>query len=116
MDAGQRSFLQRQIVSADAYAAVPRLGRKNRMGPKQRARLWPVFEATRTSLNKRGVRTWAQIFGEATAHFATRDRKPFTHIVVDETRWGWRRECDWDPKASVRRENRQMVADESSVR
>src|SRR6266496_5546982 len=26
----------------------------------------------------------AQIFAEATAHYAQRDRKPFTHIVVDE--------------------------------
>ena len=73
-----------QIGSAEAYAAVPRLGRKNRMGPKQRARLWPAFEAARTSLNKRGVKTWAQIFAEVTAHYVERDRKPFTHIVVDE--------------------------------
>jgi superfamily I DNA/RNA helicase len=73
-----------QIGSAEAYAAVPRLGRKNRMGPKQRARLWPVFEAARAALTKRGVQTWAQIFAEVTAYFAARDRKPFTHIVVDE--------------------------------
>jgi hypothetical protein len=73
-----------QIDSAEAYAAVPRLGRKNRMGPKQRARLWPVFEAARASLNKRGVQTWAQIFAEVTRHFAGRDEKPFSHIVVDE--------------------------------
>lgn len=73
-----------QIDSAQAYAAVLRLGRKNRMGPKQRARLWPVFEAARDSLKKRGVQTWAQIFAEVTKHFAGRDEKPFSHIVVDE--------------------------------
>ena len=73
-----------QIDSADAYANVPRLGRKNRLGPKQRARLWPVFAATRKAIDDRGFHTWAQIFAEVTAHYASRERKPFTHIVVDE--------------------------------
>ena len=53
-----------QLDSAKAYAEVPRLGRKNRLGPKQRARLWPVFAATRKTINERGFRTWAQIFAE----------------------------------------------------
>jgi superfamily I DNA/RNA helicase len=73
-----------QLDSADAYANVPRLGRKNRLGPKQRGRLWPIFEATRKAINGRGFHTWAQIFAEVTAHYANQERKPFTHIVVDE--------------------------------
>jgi hypothetical protein len=73
-----------QLDSAEAYADVPRLGRKNRIGAKQRARLWPVFAATRKAINDRGFRTWAQIFAEVTAHYADRERKPFSHIVVDE--------------------------------
>jgi superfamily I DNA/RNA helicase len=73
-----------QLDSADAYADVPRLGRKNRIGAKQRARLWPVFAATRKVINDRGFHTWAQIFADVTAHYAGRERKPFTHIVVDE--------------------------------
>jgi hypothetical protein len=73
-----------QIDSAEAYVNVPRLGRKNRMGPKQRARLWPVFAATRRAISARGFHTSAQIFAEVTAQYAESDRKPFTHIVVDE--------------------------------
>lgn len=73
-----------QIDSAEAYANVPRLGRKNRMGTKQRARLWPVFAATREAINGRGFHTWAQIFAEATAFYAKRQHKPFRYIVVDE--------------------------------
>jgi hypothetical protein len=73
-----------QVDSADAYANVPRLGRKNRLGPKQRARLWPVFSATRKAINDRGFHTWAQIFAEVTAYYSGRERKPFSHIVVDE--------------------------------
>jgi hypothetical protein len=73
-----------QLDSEVAYGEAPRLGRKNRLSTKQRARLWPVFAAAREALNKRGIRTWAQIFGEVARHYGAQERKPFTHIVVDE--------------------------------
>ncbi|MDO9712303.1 3'-5' exonuclease [Paracraurococcus lichenis] len=73
-----------QIADVEAYARVPRLGRKNRMSAGQRERLWPVFAAVRASLAKRGLATWPDIFGRAAAYYATRETKPFTHIVVDE--------------------------------
>lgn len=73
-----------QIADVAAYARVPRLGRKNRMSAGQRERLWPVFEAVRASLTKRGLATWSQIYGEVAAHHAGRPEKPFSHIVVDE--------------------------------
>lgn len=73
-----------QLNSAEAYGNVPRLGRKNRMGAKQRARLWPVFAATRETIKGRGFHTWAQIFGEVAAYYSNRQHKPFRHIVVDE--------------------------------
>ncbi len=73
-----------QIADVDAYASVPRLGRKSRMSAGQRERLWPVFAAARTSLTRRGLSSWSHIFAEATAHYAGRAAKPFNHIVVDE--------------------------------
>ena len=73
-----------QIADVEAYAQVPRLGRKNRMSAGQRERLWPVFAAVRASLAKRGLETWPEIYGRAAAHYATRKTKPFTNIVVDE--------------------------------
>lgn len=73
-----------QIADVEAYAKVPRLGRKNRMSAGQRERLWPVFVAVRASLAKRGLATWADIHGRTAAHYAAREIKPFTHIVVDE--------------------------------
>ena len=73
-----------QIDSLDAYRDVPRLGRKNRMGSKQRERVWPVFVRARDLLKMQGVDTWSGIFGKVTAHFAKREHKPFSHIVVDE--------------------------------
>lgn len=73
-----------QIKSAEAYAQVPRLGRKNRMGAKQRDRLWPVFNAVLKELAARGFETRASIFDALTRHYAPQASKPFTHIVVDE--------------------------------
>ena len=73
-----------QIADMDAYARVPRLGRKNRMSAGQRERLWPVFAAVRASLAKRGLATWPEMYGRVAAHYAARPAKPFSHIVVDE--------------------------------
>lgn len=73
-----------QIDSLDAYRDVPRLGRKNRMGSKQRERVWPVFVRAREILEAQGVNSWPGIFARVTEHYADRDHKPFTHIVVDE--------------------------------
>ena len=55
-----------------------------RLSAKQRARLWPVFAVTREAIDKRGIRTWAQVFAEVTRRYEAEERKPFTHIVVDE--------------------------------
>ena len=73
-----------QIDSLDAYARVPRLGRRNRMGAKQRERLWPVFVRARELLAARGLDSWSGIFAKVTAHYAGRAHKPFSHIIVDE--------------------------------
>ncbi len=73
-----------QIDSLEAYRDVPRLGRKNRMGSKQRERVWPVFVRTRELLETQGLNSLPGIFGKVTAHYAERDDKPFSHIVVDE--------------------------------
>jgi len=73
-----------QIDSLDAYANVPRLGRKNRMGSKQRERVWPIFVRARELLQGQGIDSWSGIFAKVTAHYAERDHKPFSHIIVDE--------------------------------
>jgi len=73
-----------QLDSLKAYQDVPRLGRKNRLGAKQREKLWPVFVRARQIIEAQGLLTWPSIFGKVTAHFAGRADKPFTHAVIDE--------------------------------
>ena len=73
-----------QIVDVDQYAAVPRMGRRTRLGARQRENLWPVFENVRRALAERRLTTPAMLFAKLTAHYAEREAKPFSHIVVDE--------------------------------
>ncbi len=73
-----------QVSSEDEYARVPRTGRAKRLGAQQRGRIWPVFAQVRKSIDARGMFTRAQVFHEVANVYASRDEKPFTHIVVDE--------------------------------
>lgn len=80
----------RQIVDAwnlpdlDSYASVPRIGRRNRLGSKQREALWPVFETAHAALSARGLLTSSQLFAAVEAAFSDKPEKPFSHVIVDE--------------------------------
>lgn len=74
----------RQVDSAEAYAVVPRLGRKSRLGARQRDALWPVFEGARRRLSDQGLMTWATLFNVLADHFSASPARPFSHVVVDE--------------------------------
>ena len=52
-----------QLASWEAYRDAPRLGRKTRLGDKQRLVLWSIFEAVGAGLRDRKMVTWAHIFG-----------------------------------------------------
>lgn len=73
-----------QIDSLEAYARVPRLGRRNRLGNRQRERLWPVFERAREILAAQLRYTPATVCGQVAQYYTERNTKPFTHIIVDE--------------------------------
>jgi hypothetical protein len=72
------------LMSLDAYSTVQRMGRKSRLGPNQRARLWPVFQAVRDALAAERYTTWANVFSGLADALVTRDSKPFDHVVIDE--------------------------------
>ncbi|HEY3798519.1 MAG TPA: 3'-5' exonuclease [Caulobacteraceae bacterium] len=73
-----------RVADAEAYATVPRLGRRNRLGARQRQALWPVFASTRARLEAQGLTTWAGVFHAVADHYAERPTKPFTHAIIDE--------------------------------
>jgi hypothetical protein len=72
------------LSSLDAYSTVERMGRKSRLGPNQRARLWPVFAAVRDALAAERYTTWADVFTELAKALERRPSKPFDHVIIDE--------------------------------
>ncbi len=72
------------LMSLEAYSSVQRMGRKSRLGPNQRARLWPVFQSVRDALAAERYTTWADVFTGLAHALATRENKPFDHVVIDE--------------------------------
>ena len=73
-----------ELHDPDAYARVPRIGRRMRLGAKQRESAWAVFAFVRKQLAVKGVVTIADIYGRLSRWVDHEGRSPFTHIVVDE--------------------------------
>lgn len=72
------------LESWEAYRDVARLGRKTRIGGKQREQLWAVFGALRAALEAKGVTTWPAVFGRLTTALSAGGPRPFDFVVADE--------------------------------
>ncbi len=72
------------LTTLDGYSAVQRMGRKSRLGPNQRARLWPVFQAVRDALTAEQYMTWPEVFTGLADALSRRPTRPFDHVVIDE--------------------------------
>lgn len=73
-----------QLKTWDEYRDVSRLGRRTRIGGKQRESLWAIFQRVRASLDERKSVTWADIFGRLTDHYNVATKRPYDFAVVDE--------------------------------
>lgn len=74
-----------QISSLEGYSAISRIGRRNRLGGQQRARLWPVLEIARKKISNVGRVTWNQVFQNVAEYYSAKSVKPFNHVIVDES-------------------------------
>lgn len=73
-----------QLGDWEAYRDVTRLGRKTRIGGKQRETLWVIFEKVRAALAERNLVTWADVFGRLTDHFQRTGKRAYEFAIVDE--------------------------------
>lgn len=73
-----------QLRSWEDYRDVSRLGRKTRIGGKQRESLWAIFDRVRGGLAERGLVTWSDVFGRLTDSFAQGGPRPYDFAVIDE--------------------------------
>ncbi len=73
-----------RLRSWDEYRDVSRLGRKTRIGGKQRETLWAIFERVREGLAARGIVTWSDVFGRLTESITNDGKPPYDFAVIDE--------------------------------
>lgn len=73
-----------QLDTWEAYRDVARLGRKTRLGEKQRAILWSIFERFRADLHERGFATIPTVFAAATECLRKNETSPADFVVIDE--------------------------------
>jgi hypothetical protein len=73
-----------RLTSWEDYRDVSRLGRKTRIGGKQRETLWAIFDQVRAGLRDRRLVSWADIFGRLADHYASGAATPFDFVLVDE--------------------------------
>ncbi|NEZ63572.1 DNA helicase [Leptolyngbyaceae cyanobacterium CCMR0082] len=73
-----------QLETWEVYRDVQRLGRKTRIGGKQREILWSIFRQLWDILDQRNQITWAGLFRHVTDHLTAADTFPFDYAIVDE--------------------------------
>ncbi|MBE7465622.1 MAG: DEAD/DEAH box helicase [Planctomycetes bacterium] len=73
-----------QVKRWDEYKGVQRLGRKTRLGEKQRTALWAIFEAARADLVNAGLITPAELCSRVAEKLKEYKHPPFDFAVVDE--------------------------------
>jgi superfamily I DNA/RNA helicase len=73
-----------QLDSWEAYRDVPRLGRKTRIGGKQRETLWAIFAEVQAELDRRDLLTWPRLMRRVAAHLTAQGERPFDFAIVDE--------------------------------
>lgn len=72
------------LQSWEDYRDVARLGRRTRIGGKQREALWTVFSELHSGLSARGLITWSDLFARLASAVAAENSKPFNFVVADE--------------------------------
>jgi DNA helicase IV len=73
-----------QIETWDEYRDVARLGRKTRLGERQRESIWKAAELVRQHLADQELVTMPQVFRKLEDHIIESGRPPFDFAIVDE--------------------------------
>ena len=73
-----------QLDSWEAYHDVARLGRRTRLGERQRELLWSIFEYVRRELDDRGLSTLPSLMAAATQHLVRGGRRRYEFVAIDE--------------------------------
>lgn len=70
------------VQNLDDYVRLPRIGRRTRLGPRQRESAWEVFDYLRAYLNENDFVTRAMVYRSLSDGAV--EKIQFDHVVVDE--------------------------------
>jgi len=73
-----------QLDTWEDYRDVTRLGRKTKLGSKQREILWEVFQEVKNWLRSQNLITWSGVFRTVTDSMNQTNTYPFQFAIVDE--------------------------------
>jgi len=73
-----------QLLDWESYRDVRRLGRKTRLGEKQRDVLWRLFVDVRKALDKEAMCTLPGLYAVVSAFDTAENPNPYEYIVADE--------------------------------
>ena len=73
-----------QLQTWEAYRDVARLGRKTRIGEKQREVLWSIFERVRAELDRQNQLTMPSVFHRVSDSLSAHSDSPYDFAVIDE--------------------------------
>ncbi|MBF0310873.1 MAG: DEAD/DEAH box helicase [Magnetococcales bacterium] len=73
-----------RVSNWEGYRDVPRLGRKTRIGGRQREILWSMFGQVQDELKQRHLVTWPEVFARVTDLISNRKEPLFDFTVIDE--------------------------------
>lgn len=73
-----------QVDSLETYQNIPRIGRKARLGAKQRERVWEVCREVRARLDQADKITWATAYTRIAKNLVDSGERPYDFVIVDE--------------------------------
>lgn len=74
----------RGITTFEAYAALPRTGRRRPLGFEQRREVWALYCAFDAELRRAGHSDWHDMANRALASLAHQPDTTYSHVIVDE--------------------------------
>jgi superfamily I DNA/RNA helicase len=76
--------VQNNISTEDEYLRVPRVGRSQKLGRKDRIEIWKAFEAYVKKKNSDGYYELGEVLNMLTNYYLNLEVKPFSYIIADE--------------------------------
>lgn len=76
--------VQNNISNEEAYLRVPRVGRSQKLGRKDRLEIWQVFEAYILKKNTEGYYELGEVLNLLTNYYGSISDKPYSYIIADE--------------------------------